>query len=211
MSTYEVVYPLGRRAPRSKALAARPRSLDGLTLGLLWNSKRGGEFALSAQVLQEFVVNAVGKKELGLTEENVARTLESLRAVRVLPITQEGKMGVDLHKAFVAVGFVGEQPIALAVNKDVPVKNVAELVALVRPLREELGREETVPLLLHRPLALDEARHEDVRVLQALRLVDEGQLGLLLLRGRLELLALDGVYARLYREQFAAELEARAG
>ena len=50
---------------------------------------RGGEFALSAQVLQEFVVNAVGKKELGLTEENVARTLESLRAVRVLPITHE--------------------------------------------------------------------------------------------------------------------------
>ncbi len=48
----------------------------------------------------------------------------------VLPITQEGKMGIDLHKAFVAVGFVGEQPIAVAVNKDIPAKNVAELIAL---------------------------------------------------------------------------------
>ncbi len=26
--------------------ARRPRSLDGLTLGLLWNAKRGGEIAL---------------------------------------------------------------------------------------------------------------------------------------------------------------------
>ncbi|MEP7031164.1 MAG: tripartite tricarboxylate transporter substrate binding protein [Pseudolabrys sp.] len=49
----------------------------------------------------------------------------------VLPITQEGKMSVDLQKAFVPIGMVGEQPIAVAVNKDVPVKNVAELVALI--------------------------------------------------------------------------------
>jgi tripartite-type tricarboxylate transporter receptor subunit TctC len=48
----------------------------------------------------------------------------------VLPIQQEGKMPVDLQKAFAPVGMVGEQPIALAVNKDVAAASVAELVAL---------------------------------------------------------------------------------
>jgi hypothetical protein len=35
-------------------IAPRPRTLDGLTLGLLWNAKRGGETALIhvAQLLQ---------------------------------------------------------------------------------------------------------------------------------------------------------------
>jgi tripartite-type tricarboxylate transporter receptor subunit TctC len=49
----------------------------------------------------------------------------------VLPIQQEGKMPVDLQKAFTPIGMVGEQPIAVAVNKNVPAKNVAELIALV--------------------------------------------------------------------------------
>jgi len=48
----------------------------------------------------------------------------------VLPIQQEGKMPVDMQKAFVPVGMVGEQPIAVGVNKDVPAKNIAELIAL---------------------------------------------------------------------------------
>ncbi|MEA2978574.1 MAG: hypothetical protein QOF09_397 [Alphaproteobacteria bacterium] len=48
----------------------------------------------------------------------------------VLPIQQEGKMPVDLQKAFVPVGMVGEQPIAVGVNKDVKANSVAELVAL---------------------------------------------------------------------------------
>jgi len=48
----------------------------------------------------------------------------------VLPIQQEGKMPVDMQKAFVPVGMVGEQPIAVGVNKDVPAKTVAELIAL---------------------------------------------------------------------------------
>jgi tripartite-type tricarboxylate transporter receptor subunit TctC len=39
-------------------------------------------------------------------------------------------MPLDLHKAFVAVGMVGEQPIALGVQKDVKAKNVAELIDL---------------------------------------------------------------------------------
>jgi tripartite-type tricarboxylate transporter receptor subunit TctC len=48
----------------------------------------------------------------------------------VLPITQKNKMPVDMDKTFIPVGFVGEQPIAIAVNKDVPVNNLAELIAL---------------------------------------------------------------------------------
>jgi tripartite-type tricarboxylate transporter receptor subunit TctC len=48
----------------------------------------------------------------------------------VLPIQQGSKMPVDLHKAFVAVGIVGEQPIALGVQKDIKANNIAELVAL---------------------------------------------------------------------------------
>lgn len=48
----------------------------------------------------------------------------------VLPIQQEGKMPVDLQKAFTAVGMVGEQPIAVGVNKDVPAKSVKDLIDL---------------------------------------------------------------------------------
>jgi tripartite-type tricarboxylate transporter receptor subunit TctC len=48
----------------------------------------------------------------------------------VLPIQQEGKMPVDLQKAFVAVGMVGEQPIAVGVNKDIKANSVAELIKL---------------------------------------------------------------------------------
>jgi len=49
----------------------------------------------------------------------------------VLPITQKDKMPVDLDNAFIPVGFVGEQPLAVAVNKDVPANSVEELIALV--------------------------------------------------------------------------------
>jgi tripartite-type tricarboxylate transporter receptor subunit TctC len=48
----------------------------------------------------------------------------------VLPIQQEGKMPVDLQKAFAPVGMVGEQPIGLGVNKDVAAKNAKELIDL---------------------------------------------------------------------------------
>ena len=48
----------------------------------------------------------------------------------VLPIQQEGKMPVDLQKAFTAVGMVGEQPIAVGVNKDIKANSVAELIKL---------------------------------------------------------------------------------
>jgi tripartite-type tricarboxylate transporter receptor subunit TctC len=48
----------------------------------------------------------------------------------VLPIQQGAKMPVDLHKAFVPVGMVGEQPIAVGVGKDIKANNIAELVKL---------------------------------------------------------------------------------
>jgi len=50
----------------------------------------------------------------------------------VLPIQQEGKMSFDLQTAFTPIGLVGEQPIALAVNKDVPATTLPELMALIK-------------------------------------------------------------------------------
>jgi len=44
MSTYEVVYPLGRRARRLTTRAARPRTLEGATIGELSNHKFDSEF-----------------------------------------------------------------------------------------------------------------------------------------------------------------------
>jgi tripartite-type tricarboxylate transporter receptor subunit TctC len=54
----------------------------------------------------------------------------------VLPVMQGDKMPLDLHKAFVSVGMVGEQPIAVAVNKDVPVKSVKELIDLANKSKD---------------------------------------------------------------------------
>jgi tripartite-type tricarboxylate transporter receptor subunit TctC len=48
----------------------------------------------------------------------------------VLPIEQEGKMPINLQTAFAPIGMVGEQPIALSVNKDIRASTVAELIAL---------------------------------------------------------------------------------
>ncbi len=46
-------------------------------------------FGLSAQVLQEFIANALRKKSLGITETNIDATLELAAQVRVLPISHE--------------------------------------------------------------------------------------------------------------------------
>jgi len=46
-------------------------------------------FALSAQVLQEYIANALGKKALGLNEDNITAMLDALAIVEVLPITRE--------------------------------------------------------------------------------------------------------------------------
>ena len=49
MFTLEVLNPVAQSEGETKVSGAarRPRSLDGVTLGLLWNSKRGGEIALA--------------------------------------------------------------------------------------------------------------------------------------------------------------------
>jgi hypothetical protein len=48
MFTLEVLNPVAQSEGEVKVskAARRVRSLDGLTLGLIWNSKRGGELAL---------------------------------------------------------------------------------------------------------------------------------------------------------------------
>ncbi len=45
-----------------------------------------GSFALSAQVLQEFISNALRKPRLGISEANIDATLQMATMVRVLPI-----------------------------------------------------------------------------------------------------------------------------
>ena len=45
------------------------------------------DFAISTQVVQEFIANALGKKSLGFTESGIEATLESLRSITVLPVT----------------------------------------------------------------------------------------------------------------------------
>lgn len=46
-------------------------------------------FALSAQVLQEFIANALRKPRLGISEANIDATLRMAAMVRVQPITHE--------------------------------------------------------------------------------------------------------------------------
>jgi predicted nucleic acid-binding protein len=48
-----------------------------------------GSFALSAQVLQEFIANALRKPRLGISETNIDATLRMAAMVRVQPITHE--------------------------------------------------------------------------------------------------------------------------
>ena len=67
----------------------------------------------------------------GVEKDGYTLYMTQASTYTVLPIMQEGKMPVDLQKAFVPIGMVGEQPIAVAVNKDVPANSVAELIALI--------------------------------------------------------------------------------
>jgi tripartite-type tricarboxylate transporter receptor subunit TctC len=66
----------------------------------------------------------------GVEKDGYTLYMTQASTFTVLPIEQEGKMSVNLQTAFVPIGMVGEQPIAVAVNKDVPAGNVAELIAL---------------------------------------------------------------------------------
>ena len=66
----------------------------------------------------------------GVEKDGYSLYMSQASTFTVLPIEQEGKMPVNLQTAFVPIGMVGEQPIAIAVNKDVPANSVAELIAL---------------------------------------------------------------------------------
>jgi len=46
-------------------------------------------FAISAQVLQEFIANALRKPQLGITESNIDATLQMAAMVRVQPVNHE--------------------------------------------------------------------------------------------------------------------------
>src|SRR5262249_45605641 len=66
----------------------------------------------------------------GLPNDGYSIYMTQASSYTVLPIHEGSRMPVDMHKAFVAIGMVGEQPIALGVQKDVKANNVAELIAL---------------------------------------------------------------------------------
>lgn len=66
----------------------------------------------------------------GLPADGYSLYLTQASTYTVLPIQQGSAMPVDLHKAFVPVGMVGEQPIAMSVQKDVKAKTVADIIAL---------------------------------------------------------------------------------
>ena len=66
----------------------------------------------------------------GVEKDGYSLYATQASSFNVLPVEQEGKMPFDMAKTFVSIGFIGEQPIAVGVNKDVPAKNVAELIAL---------------------------------------------------------------------------------
>jgi tripartite-type tricarboxylate transporter receptor subunit TctC len=74
----------------------------------------------------------------GVEKDGYTLYMTQASTFNVLPVQQGDKMPVDLHKAFVAVGMVGEQPIAIAVNKDVPAQSVAELIALANKTKDGL-------------------------------------------------------------------------
>ena len=72
----------------------------------------------------------------GVDKDGYTLYMTQASTYTVLPITQEGRMAVNLQTAFTPIGLAGEQPIAVAVNKDVPVKTLAELVELVKKTPE---------------------------------------------------------------------------
>jgi tripartite-type tricarboxylate transporter receptor subunit TctC len=70
----------------------------------------------------------------GVEKDGYSLYVAQASTFTVLPIEQEGKMPVNLSTAFAPIGMVGEQPIALSVNKDVPAGNIAELIALANKM-----------------------------------------------------------------------------
>jgi len=72
----------------------------------------------------------------GVEKDGYTLYMSQASTYNVLPVQQEGKMPFDLIKTFAPIGMIGEQPIAVGVNKDVPAKNVAELIALANKTKD---------------------------------------------------------------------------
>ena len=72
----------------------------------------------------------------GVEKDGYTLYMSQASTYNVLPIQQEGKMPFDLIKTFTPIGMIGEQPIAIGVNKDVPANNVAELIALANKTKD---------------------------------------------------------------------------
>ena len=72
----------------------------------------------------------------GVEKDGYTLYMSQASTYNVLPVQQEGKMPFDLIKTFAPIGMIGEQPIAVAVNKDVPANNVAELIALANKSKD---------------------------------------------------------------------------
>ena len=66
----------------------------------------------------------------GVEKDGYTLYMSQASTYNVLPVQQEGKMPFDLIKTFTPIGMIGEQPIAMAVNKDIAANNVAELIAV---------------------------------------------------------------------------------
>ena len=83
MSKYEVVYPLGRRAEKTRGRTLRPRTLDGITIGELSNDKFDSDFVFEAvekAILKriptaKFVSHAQFGNVYGPSESEVVREL----------------------------------------------------------------------------------------------------------------------------------------
>jgi tripartite-type tricarboxylate transporter receptor subunit TctC len=54
----------------------------------------------------------------------------------VLPVQQGDKMPVDMFKAFIPISLIGEQPIGVAVNPELGINTVAELIAKIKATPE---------------------------------------------------------------------------
>ena len=58
-------------------------------------------FALSAQVLQEYIANALRKKQLGISEENIHAMLELAATATVMPVSLELILAaMQIHRRF---------------------------------------------------------------------------------------------------------------
>jgi tripartite-type tricarboxylate transporter receptor subunit TctC len=108
----------------TRVVADRLGQLWGQQVVVLNRPGAGGMIALQAAA--------------GLPNDGYSLYAVQASTVTVLPVDQAGKMAVDIQKAFVPIGMVGEQPIGLGVNKDVPVKSAAELIALAAKTPEGL-------------------------------------------------------------------------